>query len=283
MAFYKSVKICLTFFYFCGLFLHKLTSSGHAQSNQQYVFAAIRTIIAIALPIRCLILLNFYDIVLNFFGIMEAVVIHLSVVCDAFRAILILIECIQYDRLINNILNTFSDLQVYFFRNFRYRINYQNVTKCFFVKIAIIFAINMSYILWNIMYWCLSAKLPPMSIEKRVMQCVSVLPILYIIFFIDMLSYHLNELNAVIKKDIAAYKCSTNIFLHKFTIINKLKHYKVVHYRLWMISQWINTIFGWSIVFLLLLSVSDCIYSTYWFYQELRRRSPIIRVARKYN
>lgn len=108
-----------------------------------------------------------------------------------------------------------------------------------------------------------------LAMHLKIMQFTILLSFLQIIFYIDALRFHYHEFNLIVHRDFEQLNTKGRRE-HERLILNKIKCYKIVHFRLWEASQRINKFFGWVIIGLVLYAFVDTVYSAFWLFEEFR-------------
>lgn len=284
MDFTRNAKLFLNIFYYIGLSPYQPMVNKIICENQSNIFIILQTGIIILLAISCIVILdsgNYTSMVMNSLKIL---MLYINSACEIVRAIFILIQCTANKHLFFEFMYTIHRLDAYFLTKMRYRIPYQSFRKQYFWKILINF-IGLSqysslFILRCFLFYCLT----PTGLQIRFFHCMRVLTILHIIFYIDLVCFHLSHLNMIVLRDIDHFK-HINIKEKVTTGIwkrNKIKCYKHVHFHLWKMTQRLNVSFGWIIIAILLQIFVDCIYSAFWLFEEFKMKSSYFRVFRMY-
>lgn len=69
-------------------------------------------------------------------------------------------------------------------------------------------------------------------------------------------------------------------------LLQTVRHLKCIHFRVWKIVQVLNIRFGWILIALMLVTLLDISYSTYWMWVFIHRAcyqgAEIVRLMRKY-
>lgn len=92
----------------------------------------------------------------------------------------------------------------------------------------------------------------------------------YILIWIDFLKCILISMNRQL--DIVQIHMSSRLFpsnIYQFLVT--LKHYKLVHYEVWKVNQFLNRRFGWVLVIIVLANFLDISYSSYWLFVYIYR------------
>lgn len=286
MDFTRNSKIFLSFFYYIGISPYqpqskKMICKALKLSN---VFFILQSAVTISLAISCIAILDsggYSSMVMNS---LKVLILYINSACEIVRTMFILTQCLTNKHLIFEFIYTVYRLDTYFLTKMKYRIPYQLFRRQYLSKILMIFGGLSQYlstfIIRCFLYYCLT----PTGVQLRFFHCMRVVTILHIIFYIDLVCFHLSHLNAIVLRDIDQFK-NINV-KEKLTIgilkRNKIKCYKHVHFRLWQITQRLNVTFGWIMIAILLQIFVDFIYSAFWLFEEFHLKSSYLRVFRMF-
>lgn len=270
MIFIKSVRSFLKIFYLLGLspFNGEIRSKkeGFAVSD---VYKYISLIVSWILSISCIYIL-FTDPIAEGLTPADTYIFLLSFICEIFRSTILFMQCVIQKKKFIEINYGFQKIASYFYIHLQHIIPYRTFRRKFIVRILIVSSAYIQYLLRHLFrnrnYFGFSSRL-------RILQVLTVCTFLQIIFYVDNLTFHIKQLNVVIGKELVRKK---SIFTGNSNSVGnrqKLKTIKVLHYRIWSVAQNINSLFGWSLIALILNGFLDFIYCAYWVYEELHSRS----------
>lgn len=204
----------------------------------------------------------------------ENFTVNLYFIGEFARAGFVLMQCVLYADLLIEIMAIFKGLEIYFVKNLQHRIFYGKFMRQYRHRISIIFGFFMVYITSFSMRIILQDHITFIGMALKLLQLMTAMTYSYIIFYVELLSFYLSELNVVIKND--TFKYSNNVAMccdakYRAQIKDRLKSYKIVHFRLWLISQRMNRYFGYSIIAIILHAFTDSVYSALWTFQQYRK------------
>lgn len=192
----------------------------------------------------------------------EAIILNIYIGCDMVRAAAILAQCICLKSTLNEVMCIFYNLESYFASHLKYRICYCEFSRQFFYRAVLILSVNVMYIFGFIIRYITGDAVSSVGFLTKVLQLMTTLTYLQIIFYVDLLNYHLRQLNTVLYADLCAYNCNRAFEMASgIRLRSRLKAYKVIHFRLWMVSQKINQYFGWSLIIIHMHVMTDLIFS----------------------
>lgn len=246
-----------------------------------------QAIVALTFSIYCLIPINFLGPQL-FYGKTEVLIINLCSCCEISRTIFTLIQCILYKRVLYETVSTFRRLETFFAIHLEYRIMYNRFSRKFLMKVICVMGSYVQHLVAFVLRCMLSDVITPIGVEVKVLQAIKAITFLHVIFYIDLLCFYLAELNIVILRDTKNEQCENCILVisknatKHCSIQNKVMMYKRVHFRLWEISQRINTFFGWTMVIVLLHGFVDFVHSAYGLFDVLQQKWEFFKIIREY-
>lgn len=198
------------------------------------------------------------------------------------RSFIMLINSIFLHGRIKDIFSEYRAIELCLAKNFNHIIRFDSFKRKHLRKF---FALGIAFVpLWAAYFarqftthdWTLILVSVP-AFNIKMFQSMA---FLYIIFFVDALAFYTSQMNAVI-----ARQCNSNKFRQKYKrdaieiILRQLRHFKLIHFRLWTISQYYNSLFGWCTIPILLHSVSDLMYCIFWIFDEIKYHSGAIRIV----
>lgn len=214
----------------------------------------------------------------------EIHLIQMYVAFDTLRSIFVFIKCVLHRQMSTEILSMFGKLERYFAQNLNHQISYKPLVKNHIKNMIIMIGTYFAYFCLFFVRVMVHKNGSPIGSPFRIMQIMQTLTFLHIIFYIDVLCFHLAQLNHVIERDTNFHfdKNHYNVETSKVIDIQlNLKYYKTIHFKLWETSRKHNAVFGWCTIALLMLIFIDLVYSTFWLFDEFTKNTGIIRIFRK--
>lgn len=249
--------------------------------------AIMQTVICIGFCVSCEIHLNGENHASNAFGRTDIIMTNMFILCDGARAIFVLVQCLFYKNLLTEIIASFRRLEMYFLSQLDYNIPYSILSRRYFWKVFFAIIGYLQYVATFFIRGAFNPRIPVVTNQMKIFQTVAICTFLHVLFYIEALSFHLEQLIRVISRDIGKDDIATNIvfvgkdIVWKILIRSRLKSYKNVHLRLWELSQRINGYFGWCMLALLLQSFVGLVYTIYWFIGHLHHSWTWILLLRK--
>lgn len=293
MDFMKSIRPYLTAFNILGMSpLLVSTNDGESKNwRTSKILVLIHAVIGSTLALSCIQMANFGNNEYQW-SRTDIVIMNIVVVCEMLRIIFIVIQCIFSKQTLIEICYTFRMLQGYYNMHLHHPVGYQPFTQQYNRKVVFImcgFIPTFMIFVWDSWWY----GLMPVYMHFKILQIMTLASYLHIIFYVDILSFHLAELNVVIERDetitnqqpkhniiisVISKQASSNMAIRK-----RWRRYKTVHFHLWEVAQRINAFFGWSMVAILLHGFVDFVYSSYWMIQEFQPPVNIPKVIREYS
>lgn len=295
MDFVSCIRHYLYFFHFVGLSpLRQPSSNGQYTKSSSYRIIA-QIMIAICLGVSSIMILicgKYTPVALRS---LEILVIYFSSIGEVLQAVALLIQYIHHRQLNKEILNAFVKLEIFFMTHMKHRITYDRFSQQYFQRIILVNCGFAQFVLIYAVRWLCYGMYSQIGIQVRILRLITALTTLHIIFYVDMVSYHLHELNLVIDRQIFNRnnsKCSSNadencfVSTHKLTnsflMRYQIKCYKNAYSRLWTIAQKLNKCYGWVLIAIMCQHFVDFVYSSFWLFEELRRPTSFVRICREF-
>lgn len=192
----------------------------------------------------------------------DSIMFNFVAISCVINSISILIQCVFNKNSVANIIHLFTYIESIFDNKLNHVICFNEFHKNMRLKMFIILLGFIQNVLVYI-YRCIQRQwTTPIGCILRLLQLVSVISYIQLIFYVEAACFYWKELNVVIRQN----TCHIN----RQNDLNNIRFYKIVHYHLWQVVNQINTYFGWSFVAVLLYGFIESIYSSYWLFKELR-------------
>lgn len=275
MYFFQSIDRFLKMFYYFGL-SPKFNKTYQPCSSRCSAISLF--ILLISLDIGNTIFMNFYRVKID--KSIENIMGNVFIICDAIMSIVVFVQSFFLGHILVNILEKFHGISILFSNVHNFQINYNQLRHSFSRKFTFVLICYLqTIIMFIIEHYPFRMGVINILIFKTV-QFICAICLIHVVFYIEILRFHLKQLNVVVKNDMDIVLLGKH---YKDTaILKKIKSYKTIYYRLWDISQQINYVFGWTIVALLLQVFCDSTNISYWFYMSLRNRRRLISTFRMY-
>lgn len=284
MDFSRSTRRHLSFFHFLGVSIYQ-PALNERKSKKFNFHMLVQVTMSLVLSFSCILILclgNYKPLAMKE---LELLLIYLTSFCEIAQMLFLLIQYFHHKQLTNDIIRTFLNLESYFAIHMKHRIAYQRFSQYYSYKMILISCAFLQFVLLYAVRWLYFGIFSLIGIYLRILRCITSLTILHIILYVDLLNYHLNELNVVVRRDTFNRRRPNSNQNHKsansILMRNKIKCYKYVHFRLWTICQKFNTCFGWILMTIILQDSFDFIYSSFWIWMEFHRNSPFLKKCRE--
>lgn len=174
MDFDKNIKPLIHAFYLLGI---NPCAPGLKNLNKNSFWPKVplfvQSVISISLPLYNCIVLNTQDHINQHFGIMESVIINISIVGEAIRGVLVVLQCIAHKSLYFEVMEEFRSLESYFLKELQHRISWEIIRKRYFIKVSIVLGAWFQYFTAYLFKAYVIGRLAPLSLQKRVLQFLS--------------------------------------------------------------------------------------------------------------
>lgn len=219
----------------------------------------------------------------------DGIITNIFITCEITKTITVLVQSIFFSYAIDDIIKIFTHLEHFFQNSLHYKIEYEQFRKMFLIKTVLLLVAYVQSLIPFYLVFISNEYQDLTTIFIKIIQLESVIALIHIIFYIDLLRFHLIHLNLAIQRD----SIEQNLIFHKIAVVfrkytreillsTKYRNYKHVHFYLWNATQKINYFFGWSLTTVFLQTFVDCVFNAYWLYNTLNKASTVLTVIRKY-
>lgn len=116
------------------------------------------------------------------------------------------------------------------------------------------------------------------------LRILTLLPVFHVLFYVDLLDQMLKTFGRYVEMQAttALTEMVDNLrgCRSKFAK-NELKHYKLLHFKMWEVAQTMNSIFGWTLTAILLQYFISALYNVYFTLAKLGDEPNVVDVLRK--
>lgn len=218
-------------------------------------------IITVSLSIFSLTFQYWYD---QFFRRTVDKVISCLFIMSAFLSCLtILHRTTITNKKLQNLWHKFQVIEEFTNRRRKGKMCFQPFIKSYFRKVCIVLVFYVLHVYVKVINRFSSNDIINKS-PVLILQLITNIALLHIIFYVDLLTYIVLALN---ENANVAFEHNSIVDLYDMNIkdiLAKYRLYKHAHYLIWDISQFINVYFGWILLALLLQNFINVIYSAYW-------------------
>lgn len=219
----------------------------------------------------------------------DTIITNIFITCQVLKSLAVCIQSIFYHHAISEATQILLGLEAFFKNNLHYQIDYRRFGRAMLWKTLLIVFVYVQSVITMSWRYVEMERFEPITALIKIMQIKSIAIMLHIIFYVDLMRFHMVELNAAVERDacgdqdtvqnniVVVYRKSTK----EMVLSNKYKNYKHLHYRLWNANQQINHYFGWCLTAVFLQTFIDCVYNSYWQYNALNHRLNLIEVIRE--
>lgn len=254
---------------------------------QSNVLVIVQTIFSLSQALWLLYLVNFGGYQRSS-SIAERVIIDLVTICEIVKICSVCSQCLFYKNHLIDVISTFQYIEKLYIRQVNYFVQHNVFKRRYSIKFAMLVLVYVTQLLiFTIKTMYLGLNL--IGVPVKLLQLVKIFSVLHSIFYIDMLTFLLMELNCVIRQNSASVLVTQSVTCimnagkakHYDLIRKKLKFFKTIHFDLWESSQRISTYFGWSLAAMLLHGFIEFVYSFYWLCQMVQPSFSFIKIIRK--
>lgn len=279
MDFKTSTQFYLNVFYFIGLSPYRPERQPRLVICSK-LFAFLPFLILQSCAISSLLILNING-PLPQYTVAETTILNIQCTCDLARSTFLLMQCILFEHTMVELIKILNELEIFFKRFLHHRICYREFIGKYRQKAYFVFSCYLIYVASFAVRVILQDKASTTVARiKKLPQLITACSFVQLLFFIELMSFYLSQLNSVINDDM---KCLAEGMWSARSIRVRLKYYKIVYFRIWTVSQRVNRFFGYGLVTNLLDTFICTVYSAFWMYQHFYRNLGLLAIWSKSN
>lgn len=166
-------------------------------------------------------------------------------------------------------------------------IQFTSFNRGYKMKICYAFGSYVTLLICFTIYFFRYGKMTLSDVLFQVMKFISISVYMNVLFFIDLVTFYLKHLNTIIAKENSdCLADSANVFVVRKarmvgSVREQLSKYKLVHFRLWKISEQLNEYFGWTLLTITLQSFVESLIFSIWQLKMFNSAWTIMRLSRK--
>lgn len=198
------------------------------------------------------------------------ILILLLTTCQILRIISVFYQCVFHTDSLRDIVKLLQSIEFLYRNHLGSTLPYRQFQRNFRIKVVFLLVFfSQNFILFSMEHLHLNF-VKNIGFLLRFSDICSVVSFFHIILYTDLLQFNLHHLNTIISRDTQQYtRNSTSIFTlakqrYEKKVYKNLRKYKLIHYRLWEVTQAINAYFGWSMVSVILQSFINIVFCWYW-------------------
>lgn len=207
--------------------------------------------------------------------------------CEAFKVFAVLHRNFAYTDLIGEILQNFQSVEALFRSALQCPISFTSFKRAYAKKFCWAFGAEVTSIVYITIYCNIYGKIFLIDVLTELMRFFSIVMCMHVLLFVDLVAFYLKHLNTVIaEKNCSCGADKEYVFVMKNIratdmICKKLSKYKMVYSQLWQITEQLNEYFGWTLLTIVLLSLTNLVIVTIWQLKILNEPRSVMRLFRK--
>lgn len=212
-------------------------------------------------------------------GSSDIILTNFNALAEILRALIVFGQCYCHKETLFDIMQMFRKIETIFANNLKHRISYTALCKQSRIRTILILGAYSQSTIIPFTQLIQYGKYDPIILQFKLLQSMTSIAYLHIVFYIDTLCYFLAQLDFVIQRDakMVVNKKSPLYYLH---VRDSLKYYKIIYFRLWEINQELNYYFGWSLVILFLKTFVHLVFTIYWQVIQARKPDELLKLFR---
>lgn len=283
--FYHRFRWFIRLFYYCGLSprLTPAITCSSSVSIKRKIPSLICLIVSTAHSVCGLVLVNTsigHKRTPHGSGrSLEDIITNIFLLCDSIKYLCVYTQSFFMCSLMIGILQNLHSINRLFTDYLHWHIDYRQLVKSYTSKFVVVL---LGYILCVTSFAIDWYRRPGLYLVLwfKIWQLTSTLSLIHVVFYVDLVQFHLKQLNALVRSD---ERIPIHVLMRKnwkgTIMMKKIKCYKTIHYRLWEVAQKIGCVFGWTIYALLLHGFIDSTNSMFWLYSHIRRHRSFVGIT----
>lgn len=290
MNFIALIRIYVNFFYFSGQTPY-LNYRLHGKSNENSKWhrlilkipALFMFVVNLTLCVATISLINIFPYQV---GSLNASV-NVFLVCELTKVFAVLHRNLAFNDLEYEILQNFQSVELLFRSSLQRPISFTLFKRNFTKKLCLAFGSFILLLIFISVRHTVHGRMTLPNVMVEVVRFISIIVCTHALLFIDLMTFYLKHLNAIIAGEINNGSTDEE---HVFVVKNlrtsdvirkQLDKYKAIYFRLWRIAEQLNEYFGWSLLALMMLFFVDFVISVIWQLKVLNDFTKFMRLTRK--
>lgn len=163
---------------------------------------------------------------------------------------------------------SFQSVEQYLVKKVEIKVNFNGFTKRYLTKVFIILLVYSCMVSTKFFWPNQNPNTPIMELGFSLLRLFVIIPKLHALFYINLLKSFIKLANNIIEVKTSGIANASALVQckHGFQMLQMLKHYKVIHYQLFLACQQINDTFGWNLVELCVITFLENAFMFYWLF-----------------
>lgn len=215
------------------------------------------------------------------------IAIDIFLFSELIKIFVVVYQNFAYQELVGGIMRNFRTIESLFESTLSAPIQFTSLDRGYKRKICCAFGSYVTLLICFTIYFFLYGKLNFSDVLFQIMKFISISVYMNVIFFIDLVTFYLEHSNTIIAKENSdCLAVSGNVFVvRKARLVSlireKLSKYKLIHFRLWKISEQLNEYLGWTLLTIPLQSFVELVIFSIWQLKMLNTAWTIMRLSRE--
>lgn len=211
----------------------------------------------------------------------DAVIGTFFLISELACILLSILQSMRFSDDLHQIVTTFQGIDIYLVKHICLKINYSSFLRRYLRNLSWMF---IMYFLMTIVKVVFPSRDGMFLLEASFsfIRLYVVIGKLHAFFYINLLRLFLQFTKGLTTAETSVMP--VNIQYHNQCILKLLKHYKLIHYKLYTVSTKINAAFGWSLISICMETFLENAFMFYWmiFYLDKGDSSNMLHILSKY-
>lgn len=219
----------------------------------------------------------------------DVIITNIFITCEIAKTIAVAVQSLFFTYAIDDIIQTFSNLEDFFRHSLHYKIEYEQFRNIFLRKTVFLLVIFLLSLIPHFFAFINAQDDDMISFYIKIIRFETIIASIHVIFYIELLRFHMKHLNLTIERDTIEQNAMFNndtVGFRKYgkeiLLSTKYRNYKHVHFQLWNAMQKINHFFGWSLTTVFLQTFVDGVFNSYWLFITFNKESTLLNVSSEY-
>lgn len=280
MNFQNLMKWPIVLFHILGYY--SCSSQPHSQNRTpllpffKFFPTIMLMVIALSVCILGIILEKFYAI---YYNQTDSIVSLILIIVELISSLTVIQQSLVRSDNLNKTIELLQSIELYLRREFQFKLDFRVFSKRYLTKVLAVLSAFL-LMLGIRMFVRSDENILLLEFGYCTMRFLSILAKLHALLYVNLLKSFIKFTTdfSFVQKD-KVIRLSAN---REVNIIETMKHYKFIHFKLYVACLAINNFFGWSLVMQCVQSFLDGVYALYWIFCYMQSDTHYKFVIRKH-
>lgn len=162
----------------------------------------------------------------------------------------------------NQLIESFQSIELYLCKHFQFQINYNQFLRRYIAKIVTVIVMYGLLLIAKALWPDVNTNLL-LETQYCLLRLFVLLPKLNVLFYVSFLKSFIKFSNRLLEYRNDKQSNVIGVNVNRWHCIRVIKHYKCLHFKLFMIGMQISDIFGWNLVTTMVVTFLEAAYMMY--------------------